>query len=250
MLVLARRPQERIVFPNVGITVSVVRVKGQVARLGIEAPEDIKVLRGEIAPDDASTADFHPPLSAEFVHKLRNRLNTIMLTGEFLQVFIESGRTASVPAQLEELLNELQSLDDMLGEHESQDDAESDDAPFRVLIVEDQANERTLLANVLEMRGCEVATASDGVEAMEYLRTHDVPDFLLLDMSLPRCDGPELLRALRNDERLQNIKVFAVSGRSEKSSGVPIGPDGVDGWFRKPVNTKRLISSMHTASGA
>ena len=48
MLVLSRRPSERILFPSVGISVEIIRTKGNTVRVGIEAPEDIRVLRGEL----------------------------------------------------------------------------------------------------------------------------------------------------------------------------------------------------------
>jgi carbon storage regulator CsrA len=49
MLVLSRRPNEKIVFPGLGITVQVAEIKGSQVRLGIEAPPEVKVLREELA---------------------------------------------------------------------------------------------------------------------------------------------------------------------------------------------------------
>ena len=49
MLVLSRRENEEILFPELGITVKVIKTKGNQVRLGISAPESIKVLRGELA---------------------------------------------------------------------------------------------------------------------------------------------------------------------------------------------------------
>lgn len=51
MLVLTRRAQEQIVFPELGITVEVNRISGNRVRLGISAPDDIKIVRGELAFD-------------------------------------------------------------------------------------------------------------------------------------------------------------------------------------------------------
>ncbi|MEM9410794.1 MAG: carbon storage regulator [Planctomycetota bacterium] len=48
MLVLSRRPGEKILFPSIGVSVEVIRTKGNTVRVGIEAPEDIRVLRGEL----------------------------------------------------------------------------------------------------------------------------------------------------------------------------------------------------------
>ena len=49
MLVLSRRPDEQIVFPELGISINVTRTKGNQVRLGIQAPETIRILRGELA---------------------------------------------------------------------------------------------------------------------------------------------------------------------------------------------------------
>lgn len=253
MLVLARRPDESIVFPNVGITLKVIRIKGQVARLGIEAPDDVSILRGEISPVDANSqsasgsrqsADSGQP-GREWIHELRNRLNYALLSVEVMQGLIGKGHTEDVAKNFSNLIDELQSLDEMLEPAAPSSGNDDVNADVRVLVVDDQENERTLLANLLEMRGCRVDTVGDGVEAMEYLDTHPKPDFVLLDMSMPRCDGPQFLENLRHREEFRDLRVFAVSGHSSQSSGVPVGPDGVDGWFRKPLNTNRLISSMN-----
>ena len=57
MLVLSRRQNEEIVFPELGITVKVIRVKGNQVRLGVTAPEAVRVLRSELAfePDTRET---------------------------------------------------------------------------------------------------------------------------------------------------------------------------------------------------
>ncbi len=61
---------------------------------------------------------------------------------------------------------------------------------WKALLVEDNANKSNLLAGYLRMTGFEVDTAGDGADALDYLRSHDRPDVVLLDMLMPRCDGP------------------------------------------------------------
>jgi len=57
MLVLSRRPDEKIVFPELGISIKVIRTKGNQVRLGIQAPETIRILRGELAFEADSTEE-------------------------------------------------------------------------------------------------------------------------------------------------------------------------------------------------
>jgi len=120
----------------------------------------------------------------------------------------------------------------------------------RVLIVEDDDNERELLAGLLSMNGCECPTAADGEEALRYLQTNDLPDFVLLDMWMPRCDGPRTIRAIRGDGRLDGLKVFSVSGTPPHSVGVPTGHGGIDAWFPKPLNPKALWNAMRESLAA
>ena len=64
------------------------------------------------------------------------------------------------------------------------------------LIVEDDTNERELLAGLLRMNGCECITVGDGQDALDYLSKGNRPDVILLDMEMRRCTGPEMLRRL------------------------------------------------------
>jgi carbon storage regulator CsrA len=59
MLVLSRKPDEKIVFPGLGVTVRVVEVRGNQVRLGIEAPPDVKIMRAELLSPQESAAVEH-----------------------------------------------------------------------------------------------------------------------------------------------------------------------------------------------
>ena len=112
---------------------------------------------------------------------------------------------------------------------------------LQVLIVEDQANERELLADCLRLSGVRVTTAGGGREAFDYLHEHEIPDLVLLDMHMPELDGPSLMKLIRDDIRLHNLRVFGISGstREEFSSSLP-----VDGWFSKPIRMDSLLEAM------
>jgi CheY-like chemotaxis protein len=115
-------------------------------------------------------------------------------------------------------------------------------SPPRVLIVEDQANERELLATCLRLGGIEVQTASNGREAFDLLHEQDLPDLVLLDMRMPDVDGPTFLQTIRDDIRLHNLRVFAVSGTSRADFGP--NPLPIDGWFSKPVRVDALLKAV------
>ncbi len=69
MLVLTRREDQTITFPELGITLQILRVGGQQVRIGIDAPRDVRVLRGELTEEQALEPHAFPPkkLGPEFV---------------------------------------------------------------------------------------------------------------------------------------------------------------------------------------
>src|SRR5579884_745697 len=90
----------------------------------------------------------------------------------------------------------------------------------------------------------EVATADDGEAALDYLRTHDRPDVMLLDMAMPRCDGPTTLRAIRRNPAYAGLRIYGLSGYAPDQFDVKCGPDGVNGWFQKPVDPQTLVQDL------
>jgi carbon storage regulator CsrA len=248
MLVLARRPGQKILFPSLGISVEVLRSRGSVMRLGIEAPDDVAVLRDEVLhkiPDPAEqlsnpaeqTDDGpEPATQRQRRHDWRNKLNLVTLKLQLLQRQLELGQANDPEQALSEVFAELSELE------QSTADSVVESVPPRVLIVEDQPNERELLATCLRLGGVTVFTAGNGREAFDFLHDHELPDLVLLDMRMPDMDGPTFLQNVRDDIRLHDLRVFAVSGSSRDefaSSPLPI-----DGWFSKPVRIDSLLQAV------
>jgi CheY-like chemotaxis protein len=115
--------------------------------------------------------------------------------------------------------------------------------------VEDDANERSLLASYLQMCGLEITVAHDGQDALDFLSLHAVPDVVLLDMHMPRCDGKQLVRRIRADAALAGVKLFAVSGTNPSSLGIPTGALGIDRWFAKPIDPEHLVAGISAELG-
>jgi carbon storage regulator CsrA len=247
MLVLSRRTNEKIIFPSLDIAVQLLSIHGNVARIGIEAPPDVKVLRDELAklvPTAASASRRLPPSSA---HALRNQLNKVSLALSVFQQQWQRGLMDAANLTLEKVFAALDALgrDPALqGPGPAAPPAPAAPPRFRTLVVEDDTNERELLAGLLSMNGCECETAADGLDALEYLSSHQRPDLVLLDLRMPRCDGPQMLAQIRANPRYQGLKVFAISGASPEEVGVPKGPGGVDAWFPKPVNARKLWQAI------
>lgn len=247
MLVLSRRESEKILFPNIRTTIHILRSQKGLVRVGIDAPKHIKILRHEIENNTLPEADESPPgIDTLLNHRQRNRLNEVALALHLCQQYLQADQAAAGEAALERALNVLKKLDQEL------DTLAGDPPPtppLRALVVDDEPNERELLAGVLRMNGCQVESAKDGCDALEYLSTHICPDVLLLDIRMPRCDGYEMLNRIRKDSRYDRVRVFVISGTAPRTDPqTPAARKLFDGWFTKPLDPKRLWEEMRANS--
>jgi carbon storage regulator CsrA len=237
MLVLSRKQSQRIVFPHLKIAVEVVRVSGKVVRLGVEAPSEIKVLREEVAtPEDfelEQTAD-----NRKQVHDLRNQLHTANLYLHLLQKQIEKQRFDDAEQTIDEALIKFAEVDQMAAI------AAAGESHPRALLVEDNAQERELLAGYLRLCGYEVDTVGDGVEALQYLDEHSRPDVVLLDMQMPRMNGQQVVMKIRQNPRFRDLKLIAVTGADKTSFDAIDGERGVDRWYSKPLNPSLFVEQL------
>jgi carbon storage regulator CsrA len=245
MLVLSRKENEKVLFPHLGIAVQILRVAGGKARLGVEAPSDVSVVRHEIANEE-QLDDFAKQLtrSAEGgSHKLRNELHTVLLGLCLIQKQLACGLISEAEETLFDLINHMRSVESEAEPGQRQHNVA---ARRRALVVEDNCNERRLLAGYLALSGFDVEAVDDGVKALDYLASHERPDAVVLDMQLPRLGGADAVGVLRSDPRFSGLKVYAVSGMDQGASRVAIGPGGVDHWFSKPLDPQRLVELINS----
>ena len=116
---------------------------------------------------------------------------------------------------------------------------------LKTLLVEDDQNERELLAGFLRMSGFAVDTAGDGCDALEHLRTRERPDVVLLDMGLPRFDGAATAREIRRDPANAGMRILAVTGHTPDEYDLDQGPSGIDRWFHKPLDPVALLRELN-----
>ncbi len=234
MLVLSRKENQRVVFPNLGITVEILRIAANRVQVGVKAPDDVRILRGELV-DEQELAEYDEP-ARKRNHELRNRLNSANLAMHLLQKQLDAGMVEDAEATLAGALDTFSELDRLAADKNTRSDEKRTNGRL-ALVVEDNANERELLAGYLRLCGYEVDTVRDGIDAMLYLAKHEQrPNVILLDMQMPRMDGPNTIDAIRNNPDYGDIKIFAVSGSERAATGVAMSHDkGVDRWFSKPL---------------
>lgn len=247
MLVLSRGPQDRVVFPNLGVTVEILRINGNRVRVGIEAPKNVRVLRHELAESFSAELqhanESHRAQTSS--HAFRNRLNTAHVALGLAEKQINAGLNDKALETLRRAMSEFDQLDTEVAPMEARDlQVGPLDKRPRALLVEDDANESELLAGYLQMSGFEVDTAEDGLQAMVQLGRCDRPDVILLDMHMPRMNGPQTVRSIRDNPDYRDVRLFAVTGADPNELSVAVGPTGVDRWFRKPIKPQELVDSM------
>jgi two-component system, sensor histidine kinase and response regulator len=87
---------------------------------------------------------------------------------------------------------------------------------MRILLAEDSGFMRVAIERVLVKAGHQVATVSDGQQAIQ-IATGNVPELILLDMMLPKLSGLEVLEALKQNPRTQHIPVVVLTSLSQKN---------------------------------
>jgi DNA-binding NtrC family response regulator len=107
----------------------------------------------------------------------------------------------------------------------------------RILVVDDEANARTALAELLRDEGYAVETAGDGFKAMGKIAEFD-PDIVLTDLKMPGMDGLELLRKLRAEDEERVVVVMTAFGAVE--SAVSAMKEGAADYLAKPINVTEL----------
>ncbi|MBD2099477.1 response regulator transcription factor [Leptolyngbya sp. FACHB-261] len=119
----------------------------------------------------------------------------------------------------------------------------------RVLIVDDDPNFIAVLRALLEGRGYRVQTAQDGLEALELLKqqSEQLPDIVVADVAMPRCDGLELCRRVRQDLGLDLLPFIFLSARTQPQERVAGLRLGADDYLTKPFVTEELIVRIENA---
>lgn len=116
--------------------------------------------------------------------------------------------------------------------------------PLAVLVVEDEASVRSMLALAIRSAGFQVHLAVDGQDAAEQLAAGLVVDVLLMDVRMPRMGGIELLRHLRAQPAFARLPVIAMSAYSDELQEQEVRAAGADAFLPKPFTVADLREAL------
>lgn len=112
-----------------------------------------------------------------------------------------------------------------------------------VLIVEDNFFNMKLESDLLEINGFFVLKATCGRDALDVL-SNSIPNLILLDIRLPDINGLELFKKIRQDVRLNAVKIVAVTASVTKEEEGEIKKAGFDGFIAKPIDIKDFVRQI------
>jgi chemosensory pili system protein ChpA (sensor histidine kinase/response regulator) len=116
--------------------------------------------------------------------------------------------------------------------------------PRLVMVVDDSITMRKVTTRVLEREQLEVATAKDGMDALEQLQER-VPDLMLLDIEMPRMDGYELAAHMKNDVRFRHVPIIMITSRTGEKHRQRALEIGVERYLGKPYSEADLLRHVN-----
>lgn len=114
------------------------------------------------------------------------------------------------------------------------------DKNLKILLVDDFSTMRKIIKNLLKELGFNFISEADGGEtALALLRANPF-DFLITDWNMPNMKGIDLLKAIRNEEKLKNLPVLMITAEAKRDQIMEAANAGVNGYIVKPFNAETL----------
>jgi len=113
----------------------------------------------------------------------------------------------------------------------------------KILVVDDEKDLTALVSLHMKMAGFEVLTANNGEKALDLSR-EEKPDLIILDLMLPKIDGWEVCKRLRQDPGISNIPVIMLTARAETEDKLKGFEAGADDYVTKPFSPRELVARV------
>jgi two-component system, cell cycle response regulator DivK len=118
----------------------------------------------------------------------------------------------------------------------------------RILVVEDQEDNRQILRDLLSSADYEMDEAENGEEALAAVAKQR-PDLILMDIQLPEISGLEVTKWLKEDDDLSHIPVVAVTAFAMKGDEERIREGGCEAYLSKPISVAKFLATVRTYLG-
>jgi two-component system, cell cycle response regulator DivK len=118
-----------------------------------------------------------------------------------------------------------------------------------VLVVEDHADNLLIVATILRHYGYDVLTAEDGEVAIS-VASRELPDLVLLDISIPKIDGWDVARTLKRETSTADIPLIAFTAHVYDADRARATDEGFVGFLTKPVEPTRIVQEISRFIGA
>jgi len=115
----------------------------------------------------------------------------------------------------------------------------------KILIVEDNEINMKLIRAVLKAKGFILVEARDGEEALKSV-VSERPDIILMDIQIPKVDGLEVTRRIRDMDDLRDRPIIALTAHAMEGDREKILEAGCDGYIAKPINTRTFIDEIES----
>jgi two-component system cell cycle response regulator DivK len=119
---------------------------------------------------------------------------------------------------------------------------------MRILVVDDNEDNRQILIDLLSGAGYEVLEAVTGLDAVT-IATREVPDLVLMDIQLPGIDGHEATRRIKAQPALARIPVIAVTSYALAGDDRKAADAGCDDYVTKPYSPRALLAKVRVILG-
>ena len=113
-------------------------------------------------------------------------------------------------------------------------------AGMKILVAEDNFNNRLILHDILTFYKYEVIEADNGVAAIDVAK-REKPDLILMDLQMPAKDGFEALAAIRKDPEIKAVPIIAVTASAMPADRAKVLAAGFDGYVTKPFEVKEIV---------
>lgn len=115
----------------------------------------------------------------------------------------------------------------------------------KIMVVDDSATVRKLIAQKLETSGYEVICAADGIEALETIKAF-LPNLILLDTAMPQMDGYQVCQSIRGNEATKDVPIVMISGKDGFFDKVRGQMSGSTGYIAKPFGPETLMKTVES----